>query len=204
MTIEQLELLPLKVARARPQEPIKREAEIDGFFRWTLRRAWGAGPPVGWVCLNPSVASAETDDPTCWEMMCHSLRLGFGSMVVTNIYAYRATYPRTLKRWIGGNRHYCPPMTFENGQRAGVALKDVGKIICGWGNHARQIDIDAFLENIASVIIEDTAILINSKDYPVPLYCLGTTESGAPKHPLARGKHRIAADQPLLPWKMPT
>jgi hypothetical protein len=33
------------------------------------------------------------------------------------------------------------------------------------------------------------------------LYCLSTTASGQPKHPMARGKHRIANDaQPIL-WR---
>jgi len=202
VSIEALPLFPkLKPRRARPREPITRAAEIEGEYRWTLRRAWGSGPPVGWVCLNPSVASAEIDDPTCWEMMCHSLRLGFGSMVVTNIYAFRAIHPAELKRWIGPQRQ-CPANTFENGAIAGAALKGVDKIICGWGNHARRVDVDAFLENIAGVIVDDIgAYLEPGAPYPIPLYCLGTTASGAPVHPLARGKHRIRADQPLIPWK---
>lgn len=36
----------------------------------------------------------------------------------------------------------------------------------------------------------------------VKLDCLGTTGSGAPKHPLARGKHRIPADFAPVAWEM--
>ena len=32
------------------------------------------------------------------------------------------------------------------------------------------------------------------------LSCLGTTLSGAPKHPLARGQHRIPDDQEPMQW----
>jgi len=35
----------------------------------------------------------------------------------------------------------------------------------------------------------------------VPLVCLGTTQSGAPKHPMARGGHRISRDQQPIEWK---
>lgn len=195
--MEQLELMPLKPARRRPQEPILRTADIEGEYRWTLCRSWGAGPPVGWICLNPSVASATVDDPTCWEMMCHSLRLGFGSMVVTNIYAFRATSPRDLKRWIGGNKH-CPPMTFDNHRKAAMALKGIDTIICGWGAHARSLDVECFLEGIAGELVPGLDMFLSDDEYPMPLWCLGRTESGAPKHPLARGRHRIPRDQPLL------
>lgn len=197
--MEQLELMALKPARRRPVEPILRTADIEGEYRWTLRRSWGAGPPVGWICLNPSVASADRDDPTCWEMMCHSLRLGFGSMVVTNIYAYRATSPLDLKRWIGGARE-CPPMTYENHQAAARALKGIETIICGWGAHARQLDVECFLEGIAWELVPglDMMFITGEGPYPIPLWCLGRTGSGAPKHPLARGRHRIPRDQALL------
>jgi hypothetical protein len=33
------------------------------------------------------------------------------------------------------------------------------------------------------------------------IWCWGTTTSGAPKHPLARGKHRIPVDQPAILWR---
>lgn len=33
-----------------------------------------------------------------------------------------------------------------------------------------------------------------------PLHCLGTTMTGAPIHPLARGKHRVPDDVQRRPW----
>lgn len=32
------------------------------------------------------------------------------------------------------------------------------------------------------------------------VFCLGKTKAGYPKHPLARGKHKVRKDAPLLPW----
>jgi hypothetical protein len=37
----------------------------------------------------------------------------------------------------------------------------------------------------------------------VQMVCLGTTQSGAPKHPMARGLHRIPRDQMPIEWKEP-
>jgi hypothetical protein len=34
----------------------------------------------------------------------------------------------------------------------------------------------------------------------VPLYCLGKTKAGHPKHPMARGKHKVFKDTPLVLW----
>lgn len=43
---------------------------------------------------------------------------------------------------------------------------------------------------------------IQSGEGPYPaLWCWGMTSSGAPKHPMARGKHRIPADQKEILWK---
>lgn len=53
----------------RPTGTIVRSAEIDGNYRWTARRAWGAGPCIHWNLLNPSEADALRDDPTMWRMI---------------------------------------------------------------------------------------------------------------------------------------
>ncbi|TIW40168.1 MAG: DUF1643 domain-containing protein, partial [Mesorhizobium sp.] len=52
------------------------------------------------------------------------------------------------------------------------------------------------------VWIDHVVEAIQSGEAPWPdLYCFGITASGAPKHPMARGLHRIARDQKPILWR---
>ena len=59
------------------------------------------------------------------------------------------------------------------------------------GNNAWDPDwIDAIIE----------AITGGEEPWP-DIYCLGTTGGGSPKHPTARGKHRVPDDQQPVLWR---
>lgn len=71
----------------------------DGLYRSTLVRRWDIRKPtVYWVCLNPSVADAEAEDPTSGRIMSFSRSLGAGRYVLENLFSYRATSPTRLKK----------------------------------------------------------------------------------------------------------
>ena len=67
--------------RTHPPEPIIRSALIEGDYRYWLKRAWGPGPAIAWVGLNPSTADGTKDDPTMQAEIGFSYRLGYGSLV---------------------------------------------------------------------------------------------------------------------------
>ena len=71
-----------------------------GRYRYTLRRAWDAGPShsgtVCWVMRNPSTADADKLDPTLRRCRGFTLGWGFAAMSVVNLYALRSTDPRGL------------------------------------------------------------------------------------------------------------
>lgn len=177
--MEQLELLRVKPSVQIPTEPIRRLATIEGKHRYDLTRAWGAGPPICWVMLNPSTADGLQDDPTIWNIMCRSLRWGFGSLVVVNVYSFRSSSPAEMKKW----RRTWDDSRWENRDRAEVHIKRCEMTIAAWGAHALN---------------EDVGYLLGME--PPTLHCLGTTIDGAPKHPLARGKHWVPMSQRPVPY----
>lgn len=144
-----------------------RSAEISdcGLYRWWLRRTWSAdGPEVCFVMLNPSTADALTDDPTIRRCINFAKSWGYGSLVVRNLFAYRATDPRELRNAedpIGGHR----------GLAELVNAKHAEKLVAAWGQHGKLMDrgkqaLEIFQQENVSV------------------YCLGTTKDGHPRHPL--------------------
>ena len=198
--IEQTDLFPhAKPARARPLEPIVRTAEVEGCYRWSLRRAWGQGPCVGWAMLNPSTADATRDDPTLWQIMCISLRLGFGSLVVVNVYPFRSSTIQGLGKWLQTWSHYAlePDINARaavewNQIKAAKALRGCETVVAAWGASASKTDVATWISKVEDGL-----------GGPIAWKCLGVTASKAPRHPLARGKHRIPADQQLLSWRQP-
>src|SRR3954470_11499675 len=65
-------------------------------WRYRLTRYWGPGSMLPFVMLNPSTADDEVDDPTIRRCMGFARREGLGGIVVANLYALRATYPKSL------------------------------------------------------------------------------------------------------------
>jgi hypothetical protein len=78
---------------------IERAAVISdcGLYRYMLRRAWDYERMRALVCmLNPSTADAEIDDPTIRSCVRLLRALGFGSVEIVNLFAFRATQPAAL------------------------------------------------------------------------------------------------------------
>ena len=135
-----------------------------GKYRYTLTRKWGDGPTVLWVMLNPSTADAENNDPTIRRCVGFSQREGFGSLIVENLYAYRATDPRALAK-ISAIEAYGP----ENFSRTVISVACAALVICAWGT------------------LGGSRVPNSLKS--VSLFCLGRTKHGSPKHPLYVAKN---------------
>lgn len=135
-----------------------------GRYRYTLERDLGSlagGGTVLWLMLNPSTADWSKDDATIRRCRSFSQSWGFGRLLVGNLYAWRSTDPAGL--WS------CPdPVGPHNDghllQLAGLA----SQLVCAWGTNARP-------ERVAQVMR-----LLGNR----PMFCLGTTKDGHPKHPV--------------------
>lgn len=188
---------PVQPGARRPPEPIIRGALIEGNYRRWLYRGWGSGPCIFWGMSNPSDAGAERDDPTLWRIMGFSYRWGFGSLYVANESPFISASPGAARRW----RSSWSPDAADpdwSARDAWVrncydAAETAGKCdfhMAAWGNCSDPADLALWLEHVE----------LEAKK-PIDWHCLGVTVSGAPKHPLARGHHRVPDDVRPLPWR---
>lgn len=183
----QLDLLVPPPPPKMPSEPIIRAAEIDGDCRWTLRRAWGPGPPILWCGFNPSTADGLVDDPTMRREIGFSFRWGFGSLVKVNMFPFRTSKPTELRRWLKteGSSDLCD----ENLRRIQIEIAKIDTVVAAWGAGSGH-EAGDFL----------TAVHWDDK-IPWRWKCLGVNDDFTPRHTLARGKNRIADNAVLQPYE---
>ena len=64
----------------------------DQLYRYALTETWDASrPAVMWLMMNPSVANMEHADPTLIRTGTFSRAWGYGTQIIVNVHAYRAT-----------------------------------------------------------------------------------------------------------------
>jgi hypothetical protein len=148
-----------------------------GTYRYTLDRVWDSSLPTAvFIMLNPSVADASIDDPTIRRCIGFAKREGYGGLTVLNLYALRATNPSELRS------HVAPIGARNSMWTCAVLCRDPGLVIVAWGADPAACD---------QVSLATHAIAAHGL---TPM-CLGTTKTGAPRHPLY-----VRADQPLQAW----
>lgn len=137
----------------------------DRRFRYRLWRVWDESLPMAnLLMLNPSTADETKGDATVDRQCERVKRLGYGSLFVTNAYAFKATDPKELKR-----AGY--PIGPENNEHIITVAKMARIVICGWGGHIQKSRSIAVLRMLRSV----------AKRVP---HALSFTKSGEPGHPL--------------------
>ncbi len=140
-------------------------------YRYLLTRVWdGAGDKALFVMLNPSTATEVQNDPTVERCERRARALGFGAFRVVNIFAYRATDPRVM-------RAQADPVGPGNDAAILDSVAWADRVICAWGSHGAHLGRGAAV----------TALL---RETGQPLWHLGLTLAGQPKHPLYIGYDR--------------
>lgn len=145
-------------------------------YRYLLTRVWDpAGPKALFVMLNPSTATEVQNDPTVERCERRARALGFGAFRVTNIFAFRATDPAVM-------RAETDPTGPGNDAAIVESTGWADRIICAWGSHGTHLDRGRHVEGL----LRATGL---------PLWHLGLTKGGQPKHPLY-----IGYDRQPEPW----
>ena len=151
---------------------MKKRATIskDGAYRWTLSRIWnGFKPAMVWIMLNPSTADADKDDATIRVIVERARRMGYGGVLVLNLFAYRATDPRDLKGAVApiGARNNDALMKMIKRYKMGTFRY----VMAAWGNHG-------------SYLARDAEVLDILRRNNVPVHAIKLTKVGNPCHPL--------------------
>ena len=116
------------------------------------------------IMLNPSKATEVQNDPTVERCERRARALGYGAFQVTNIFAWRDTDPFAMRK--ADN-----PVGPDNDAviLAGVDWAD--HVIAAWGTHGAHRNRGP-----------EMAAVLHATDKP--LYMLGLSKQGHPKHPL--------------------
>jgi hypothetical protein len=100
----------------------------DGLYRYTLTRFTApTGGRLNFLMLNPSTADAFEDDPTIRRCLGFARSWGYGELIVTNLFAFRATDPKGLRR----AQDAIGP---ENDVTIMRAAREADRVVCAWGS----------------------------------------------------------------------
>jgi hypothetical protein len=116
---------------------------------------------IAWIGLNPSTADELTLDQTLVTVCRYSRNWGFSEVVMLNLFAFRATDPRNLKR-------ATDPIGPDNDKHLLAEIRNVERVIACWGDHGRFLGRDRQVSALLGVSFE----------------CLLKNRTGAPHHPL--------------------
>jgi len=134
-------------------------------YRYALSRTWnGKKKAILFIGLNPSTADEKIDDPTIRRCINYAKNWGYGSLLMVNLFAYRATMSSELK-------NVKNPIGNDNDLHIIELSKKADLAVAAWGNEGFFLNRDKEIKKI----------LPN-------LMCLKINKSGQPAHPLYQKK----------------
>jgi hypothetical protein len=138
--------------------------------RYILSRTWNVQKRgcVNFIMLNPSTADDVFDDATIRRCVGFAKRWGFSGLVVTNLFAFRATDPKDLERMAAVDP--VRAIGEENDDTIQRCARHADAIVCAWGNggslHGRDL-------KVASSLLDE-----------YDLRCIRKSKLGMPVHPV--------------------
>jgi hypothetical protein len=133
-------------------------------WRYLLWRQWGEAPVANFLMLNPSTADEVKLDPSCTRAQVYAEQWGFGALVVTNLFGWRATDPGEMKA-------VHDPVGRGNDRAILNAALNSALVVCAWGNHGLHRARSAHVVRLL-------------RGGGVSLHILRVNACGEPAHPL--------------------
>lgn len=133
----------------------------DRTYRYLLVRTWDESKGfLNVIGLNPSTADECEDDPTIRRCIDFARRWGLGGLIMTNLFAYRATKPVDMLQAV-------EPVGEMNNAALKSAAAESKFILAAWGANGGYLGRDKQVIQMLP-----------------PMMCLKKTKGGHPGHPL--------------------
>lgn len=137
----------------------------DRVYRYALWREWGNsdtqnGELAVFIGLNPSTADETVDDPTIRRCIGYARDWGYSGLCMLNLFAYRATDPKVMKRAVD-------PVGADNNRWIAEITSQSKLVVAAWGAHG--------VYGCRDVIVKG---MVKGLTY------LRLTKDGHPSHPL--------------------
>lgn len=141
------------------------ELSDDRLYRYSFRHeieGARSGKTIVWIGLNPTADCLDKLDKTMMRVLDFSKRLGYGSFIMLNAFAYIAKNEKELYR--GSNQ-----VGSENDAVIKRCIDGNPTIVCAWGD---GIVLNSRVDGLRKVLSGHK------------LFCLKLTKAGNPHHPL--------------------
>jgi hypothetical protein len=141
-------------------------------YRYRLWRIWDASlSPACFILMNPSTADEIANDPTVERCQRRAAMLGYGGLIVVNVFAWRETDSRKLPKLVAAGTDITGP---DNDAAILSAARESKLVVCGWGKPGE-------LNGRGRSVVR----LLN--DAGITPHALAVNADGSPKHPLYIG-----------------
>jgi hypothetical protein len=138
-------------------------------YRYWLRRDWDLNrATISFLMLNPSTADEMQNDPTIERCQRRAISMGYGSMIIVNLFPFRmtdSTQLNTVENLLGDAQEA------DNCILRAAQVADI--TVCGWGKHPLAAPR-------GQAVIE----LLKSNNLHDQVKCLQRNADGSPQHPL--------------------
>ncbi len=141
-------------------------------YRYTWEYEWDrVSRPCAFIGLNPSTADEDGPDPTVRRCINFARDWGYGSLLMLNIFSYRATERARMRAHLAPIAPPATPTRNDHYLRRTVArvVQADGVVIAAWGTDGAHLARGAAVRSMLASF---------------PLHHLVLTRSGEPGHPL--------------------